>query len=76
MRVATRRPDGAWDFSVPSTPINPFLGTNELEPVAKPQPARTKEALAKIKTLPSRGYLDPDALPVPPPAYSPQDERP
>jgi len=31
MRIATRRPDGAWEFSNPGTPFNP-LGVTEIEP--------------------------------------------
>jgi len=31
MRIATRRPDGAWEFSNPGTPFKP-LGVTEIEP--------------------------------------------
>jgi hypothetical protein len=80
MRVATRRPDGAWDFTVPETPINPFSGVNEVEPepVQRPRPSKASQAsrpkLAALKS--GAGYLDPDGVALPPPAYSPTDESP
>lgn len=78
MRVATRRPDGAWDFTVPATPINPFQGVDEPEPepAARPRPSKASQASRpKLPKLGSgTGYLDPDGVTLPPPAYSPTDE--
>lgn len=85
MRVATRRPDGAWEFSHPGTSFNP-LGVTELEPVpgtpsvpstpSSIEPPKSpaqimKERESRAARLIRKGYDDRefDEDAPPPPAY-------
>lgn len=85
MRIATRRPDGAWEFSNPDAPFNP-LGITEIEPPTPscsyfpPSPSTLdppkspaeimKERESKAARLIRQGYDDRESsVDLPPPAY-------
>ncbi|KAF9461852.1 hypothetical protein BDZ94DRAFT_790607 [Collybia nuda] len=83
MRIAVRRPDGAWQFSDPRTPFAP-IGVSELDVLPSPSPSsfsstatatippvrgpHKKELEAKPARKACERDYDPDLNP-PPPAY-------
>ncbi|KAG6834677.1 hypothetical protein H0H93_008086 [Arthromyces matolae] len=72
MRIATRRPDGAWQFSDPSSPFTPS-GVSELDSSPKRSyksslPKKTKSTLLHNTQFDYAGHYD-FVIDPPPPAY-------
>lgn len=82
MRIAVRRPDGAWQFTDPSTPFTP-VGVSDLEaaPVSAASsqffpfssryaaPSKEKEVEDAKKASKEDPFNDYDSIVPPPPAY-------
>jgi hypothetical protein len=68
MRIANRRSNGVWEFTNPEGEFSPS-GIGDADVKAPPRKER-KEKEAKGFKLPSRGYLDAEAIAYPPPAYN------